>query len=200
MSEEADKVVDETSPKPTKESTRFKKGCTPWNKGKKMTNLKTSKDQSNDNTVKIHIIKEKKPLPPREFEGKLEDVKERTAINFINSVVANQPKCINIDGQKYYSSEVMGWLEKKLLNSRIMNKESAEALKKSLEIMNDIGGVASELEKKLEKALFWKNLWRSLTIGCIIGTILLPIANKVFFGKKAEAAKEPPAIVEQDKK
>ena len=60
------------------------------------------KKEIEDNTVKIKIVKEEKPLPPKDFEGKLEDANERTAINFIRSIIAHKPKRIDIDGIKYY--------------------------------------------------------------------------------------------------
>ena len=62
-----------------KESMRDNKGrFIPKNKNthnRKDKNPSIKKD-IDENTVKIRIIKEKKPLPPKEFEGKLEDEKD----------------------------------------------------------------------------------------------------------------------------
>jgi transposase len=114
MQDKTKKVVQKSSLAPKTETHKFKKGCTPWNKGKKMpkkdspkTEAKSKKKPIDENTVEIKIVKESKPLPSKEFEGKFEDIKEHTAISFIRAVLANEPDCINIDGRKYYRNNIL---------------------------------------------------------------------------------------------
>lgn len=173
-----------------KHSTRFQKGSIPWNKGKNFSKKESQTKTIDDNTVKIHIVKEEKPLPPKDFEGKLEDVKERTAINFIRSIIANKPKCIDIDGQKYYREEIVGIISNKLRETRKLNSEAEEALNKCLDTMKDMADVANDMEKALQKVTFSRTCWRAIAIGLVIGTILVSILPSIFSKKDNKGSLE----------
>ena len=173
---------EETKTQNEKNSTRFQKGNIPWNKGKKFSMKGSQARAIDDNTVKIHIVKEEKPLPPKDFEGKLEDVKERTAINFIRSIIANKPKCIDIDGQKFYREEIVGTISNKLRETRKLNSEAEEALNKCLETMKDMADVTNDMEKALHKVTFSRTCWRAIAIGLAIGAIMVSVCSRIFFG------------------
>lgn len=154
-----------------------------------------------ENTVKIHILKEDKPLPPKDFEGKLEDEKERTAINFIRSIIANKPKRIDIDGVHYYSTAVVGLFAKAFEEERKLNNEATELISKvnaELKAANYNLTESKEIGQRLERAYdnlcFRKTCWKAVTLGLIIGTLLVqfcPIAYR--YAKQKWFADKPVA-------
>lgn len=129
-------------------------------------------------TVKIRVVKEKKPKPPKSIAGKLNDLKERNASKFIDSVIVHNPDRVSFDGRYYYSQGVVDSLKVKL----------GAAIKKAVELENEAKEVEKDIDT-IEKAvdvmvqdndelletnktlLTSKNKWRALAIGLIIGLV-----------------------------
>lgn len=140
---------------------------------------KSRKPKTDDgNTVKIRIVKEKEPLPPKDFAGKLEDMKERTATQFIKSVCLRKPRRISIDGNLYYSQAVVDELVGE-------NIEKEDDLQRAYEVMGKekdtmLKGIV--LFEKLGKALatvrYSRFIWRSIAIGLLAAFVS-------YFGTKA---------------
>lgn len=133
---------------------------------------KSSKDREDkaldQNTVTINIVKDKKPLPPKDFEGRLEDAKERTAISFIRSVIARQAKCINIDGRKYYSADLWQRRAEEL-------KFYQKGFNESIKTMDNAANTISALTDAYDRLCTYKVAWKGIAIGLIIWTVLLHI-------------------------
>lgn len=192
-----------TSLPPAMEAKKFKKGYTPWNKGKKMP--KTNKGDAtvakqpvaDEETVKIRIVKEEKPLPPKDFEGKLEDVKERTAITFIRSVAARKPKVIEIDHEKYVHGDVFAEQTLKLQNARNtisdyedLSKEMSRSVDSLCTTMETYRDVFEETKEKL-------SVWRAVAIaalGVLIATSALLVYNVNWHSAKLHSLSEAPAV------
>ena len=145
--------------------------------GKKTKKPNKQKAEDN-NTVKIKIIKQEEPLPPRDFEGRLEDMKERTATQFIKSVCRRKPRRISIDGNNYYSQEVVDELVGE-------NIEKEDDLQRAYEVMGKgkdtmLKGVAlfAKLGKALETVRHSRFIWRSIAIGLLAAFVS-------YFGTKA---------------
>ena len=169
--------MEETAAKPMPEKMvahQFKKGGTPWNKGKKMPKKTPANDASSDkekrndivddNTVTIHIVKEKKPLPPKDFSGKLEDLKERTAIRFIRSVAARKPMVVKIDGLKYYSEAVFNKECEESMAKEEQLKSCTELMAKGVEVVAEARMIAERLYKS-------RKMWKAIAFGMMIGWV-----------------------------
>lgn len=127
----------------------------------------TEKAQA-DNVVKIKVIKDKEPLPPRSFEGKLEDARERTATNFIKSVIRRKPSKISIDGEVYYSEAVYDDVKCKLDVEKESSARGIAVLQKSMETIlktEKCLEVSYDTCQRLRQSKFW---WRNIAITAII--------------------------------
>lgn len=144
---------------------------------------KTPKPNLDGETVKIRIIKDEKPLPPKDFSGRLEDEKEHTAISFIRSVVAHKPKVIDIDGEKFYDRKVV---------ARILAKYEDEKKKRIFgdklwsEIFHQEKLVVDEYQKRWKRCRRERNFWFVMAMAYVIMflSLLIPSLSK---GEAAEA-------------
>ena len=125
-----------------------------------------------DGTVKIKIIKDEESLPPTEFEGKLEDIKERTAIRFIHSVAARQPNKISIDGIIYVNA---GYAAKRVKEVEAERDELGNKMLENCSVMKHAADVMDEQNELLENKIkdnvklrrsCW--FWRSIAIGTLM--------------------------------
>lgn len=177
----------------------------PDGKSRKHTKKKsTLKKEIDENTVKIRIVKEEKPLPPKEFEGKLEDEKERTAISFIRSIIANKPKRIDIDGTRYYAADILVRFGVALKKERELNKEAETlieaantALKVANEELEESNKFSENIERSYDKLYKRKTIWKCLAIGLVVGEIVVGImpaayrfAKNKWFCEKAPVAEQ----------
>lgn len=171
------------------------------------------KKEIDENTVKIRIVKEEKPLPPKDFEGKLEDEKERTAISFIRSIIANKPKRIDIDGTRYDAADILVRCCVALKKERELNKEAEtliEAANTALKVANEDLEESKEFSENIERSYYKlylrKTIWKSLAIGLVIGEIvfgILPAAYRFaknrWFSEKAPVVEQTPSEPAQGK-
>lgn len=139
---------------------------------KNPSNLKKKCETEDDGTVKIRIVKDKKPLPPKDFEGRLEDIKERAAIGFIRSVAARRPNKIAIDGIVYLKSEYANQKVKDVADERDMIykrlTKNCDLLKQSADVMeeqNDFIEREIQTNNRLRRSLW---IWRGIAIGAIV--------------------------------
>ena len=207
---ESDTPVYDTNQKPTVDASRRlrdEKGHflpNPNSIGKRRPKKLSLKKELDENTVKIKIVKEEKPLPPKEFEGRLEDARERTAISFIRSIIAHRPRRIDFDGQKYFSEEILNRLSKAYNREVEKNVVAHNVIAKVKEAFSEVEIKFTEclkssqnIEMAYDNLYIRKTIWKCLAIGLIIGTIavnLLPAAYR--FAQKKWFIGEAP-IVEQ---
>ena len=145
--------------------------------GKKVK--KTSKQNVEDeNIVKIKIIKKEEPLPPNDFEGKLEDMKERTATQFIKSVCRRNPSRISIDGNKYYSQAIVDSLVGESIEKEDDLQEATELMEKANKTLLQGIKAIIVLKKCLYKVERSRSIWRGVAIGLLVTFIS-------YFGTKA---------------
>ena len=160
-----------TDDKNTKKRLRDEKGHFTSSEGTACTHEKTTKpnrkkkEEEDSNTVKIRIIKDEEPLPPKDFEGRLDDIKERTAINFIKSVCRRNPRCISIDGKLYYSNEEHERLQKLLAEEKECREIEIKAVKGINDLMEQGIETINFLESILKKVKRSRFIWRSIAIG-----------------------------------
>ena len=139
-------------------------------KSRKQKEEEAAKEED-ENTVKIKIVKDEEPLPAKEFAGRLEDMKERTASNFIKSVARRKPRRISIDDHSYYAKEVLDDVTKKYVRERYSNIQSIDVLKKAMDALSTTEGVLETYVKEhhvLRKSRF---AWRS--VACFLIGIML---------------------------
>ena len=128
---------------------------------------RTSKQKEADNSVKIRIVKDEEQEPNKTFEGRLEDLKERTAINFIKSVCYHKPREIKIDGMNYYSQDFVEGLTKKLANERKEGLKVVETLKKAIDALVNTGTTLEECYDSVQKVRRSCLIWKSIAIGLL---------------------------------
>ena len=145
--------------------------------GKKVK--KPSKQNVEDeNIVKIKIIKKEEPLPPKDFEGKLEDMKERTATQFIKSVCRRKPRRISIDGNLYYSQAVVDELVGENIEKEDYLQRAYEVMGKEKDTMLKGIVLFEKLGKALATVRYSRFIWRSIAIGLLAAFVS-------YFGTKA---------------
>ena len=136
-------------------------------------NKKTSKekkqqqDKGEGETVKIRIVKDKQPIPETDYEGRLEDLKERTAINFIKAICIRKPKRINIDGNIYYAECELESLAKRLQGVKSAYNRAVEALKQTNNCMKTAVDTVDASEKCLKTVSRSRSIWRYIAISTI---------------------------------
>ena len=124
------------------------------------------------NVVKIKIVKEKKPKVPKNIIGKLNEMKERNASRFIESIIANEPTRVEIDGKKYYSEKYVKGLWEEVDKAQENEAEAIECMdemKKSTETLLD---ASRGMLKQIAESSFKHRLWKSLAIGLLAGFVL----------------------------
>lgn len=152
-------------------------------------------ESKDENMVKIKIVKEKEPLPPRDFAGKLEDFKERTATQFIKSVCRRKPRKISIDDNFYYSQDVVDEIIGETIEKDDALQEVAELLEKAKNSLMKGINLEVQLFKQIEAVRRSRLIWRSVAIG-LLATFL------GYFGAKAiqrfcDKGQIQPAQIEQ---
>ena len=160
-------------------------------------NKNTKKEDAN--TVKIRIVKEETPPPKKDFEGRLEDMKERTATNFIKSVCFHKPRVISVDGLRYYSQDAMNSLAKRLGDEKETNAKGLETCKKLMETLVKTSETLEVCHKALVTTRKSRFFWRIIAIGVIAAFISFAVS--VIVDKKNVAkVKDVPtqALIEQD--
>lgn len=124
------------------------------------------------NEVSIKIVKEKKPDVPKNIVGKLNDLKERYASRFINSVLTNKPTILDIDGVKYYAEDYVKQLRDEI---GVAESNEAEAIscfnileKTSLSLMETTETIVKDLKVMTKH----RNCWRGLALGLVFGLVI----------------------------
>lgn len=130
------------------------------------------KEKEDPNVVKIKVIKEKKPKVPRRIVGKLNDMKERTASKFLESVIANTPNQILIDGKSYYSDKYVKKLKEDLELAENQENEAIDCMEDMKETTKDLLESSQSLLKELENTISKWKIWKALSIGLIVGYVI----------------------------
>ena len=145
----------------------------PSGAGKCKHDNKQAEEKTEDpNVVKIKIVKEKKPKVPKNIIGKLNEMKERNASRFIESIIANEPTRVEIDGKKYYSEKYVNGLWEEIDKAQKNEAEAIECMdemKKSTETLLD---ASRGMLKQIAESSFKYRLWKSLAIGLLAGFVL----------------------------
>ena len=133
---------------------------------------KAKKQEYDPNVVKIKVVKEKKPKPPKDIEGKLNEMKERTASRFIESVMANNPQKIDIDGKIYYDEKYVTRLHERLTdaeydaaNAKVDLKELKDNTVKMLEATDTMLESFKECNAR-------RRIWKNVALGMLIAYVL----------------------------
>ena len=130
------------------------------------------KDTEDPNVVKIKVIKEKKPKVPKSIIGKLNDLKEKTASRFIESVISNSPNCILIDGKKFYSDKYVSQLNEDLEQADRNEKDAIECMGEMKDTTAKLLDTSKEMLNDLEKATSKWNIWRAVALGLLCGYVI----------------------------
>lgn len=153
---------------------------------------KTRKQKEDANTVKIRIVKDDVPVPGKDFEGRLEDMKERTATNFIKAVRFHQPRAINIDGIRYYSQGVVDELKGKLAEEQATAERGLETLKKTMGALLKTGKTLEECFDSAQRVRKSRFIWRSIAIGTLAALISFGITVSIEKRNAAKAKAQAP--------
>ena len=140
---------------------------------------KPKKQKEDENTVKIRIIKEEQPLPEKEYEGKLEDVKERTASNFIKAVSIRKPRCISIDGNMYYAKSIVDSLRNSLNDEKESNESALGTLKKMHDCIKTATETIEALDSDRTRVYRSRNLWRGIAFGILAAFLSFVIGSGI---------------------
>lgn len=140
---------------------------------------KPKKQKEDENTVKIRIIKEEQPLPEKEYEGKLEDVKERTASNFIKAVSIRKPRCISIDGNMYYAKSIVDSLRNSLNDEKESNESALGTLKKMHDCIKTATETIEALDSDRTMVYRSRNLWRGIAFGILAAFLSFVIGSGI---------------------
>lgn len=134
---------------------------------------KTDAGQQEDpSVVKIKIVKEKKPRKPKSIVGKLNDLKEKNASKFLESVISNEPSRILIDGKKYYCEKYVRQLQEDLEQAEEQEMQSLDSLKEINVGMEKLLATMENAETVLVEKDRTATFWRSLAIGLLAGFVI----------------------------
>ncbi len=150
---------------------------------------RTRKQKEDENTVKIRIVKDDVPPPDKDFEGRLEDMKERTATNFLKSVCYHKPRSINIDGLCYYSEDVVDALTKSLSIEKAECAKGLSTLKKAMDTIMETGKTLEDCYDSAQKVRRSRFLWRSIAIGALVTLISFCITTAIDKYNSANASR-----------
>lgn len=135
---------------------------------------------SDGETVKIRIVKDKEPKQPKDFKGRLDDIKERLATRFIKSVIANKPRHIVIDGITYHSDTVLDEILAGWDKTEELVKEQGKCLAKGDKIISNGLSLMNLLDKRLSRVTTSRNRWRMFGLGMSIGFIGCVIVRSIY--------------------
>lgn len=155
---------------------------------------RTRKPKDDANTVKIRIVKDEVPAPGKDFEGRLEDMKERTATNFLKSVCYHKPRVINIDGLRYYSQDVVENLKQKLTDERLDGVIGLETLNQAMDALKKTSKMLEDCLDSAQRVRKSRFIWRSIAIGTLAA--LISFAITVYIEKRNVAKAKAQAPVE----
>ena len=187
--EENKEVVDRKNPEQNKQMLqRDERGQFVSPNGASASKNRKSKKQKEDaNTVKIRIVKDEVPAPEKDYEGRLEDMKERTATNFIKSVCYHKPRAINIDGLRYYSQDYVENLKQKLVDERLDGIRGLETLNKTMDALKKTSKTLEDCFDSAQRVRRSRFIWRCIAIGSIVTLISFSITTAI---EKRNAAKK----------
>ena len=163
---------------------------------------KPKKQKEDENTVKIRIIKEEQPLPEKEYEGKLEDVKERTASNFIKAVSIRKPRRISIDGNLYYAKSELDYLSESLREEKESGSMALGTLKKMNECIKTATETIESLDADRTRVYRSRNLWRGIAFGILAAFLSFVIGSGIEMWKAKKISENQtaqPVEVEKSK-
>lgn len=147
---------------------------------------RTRKQKEDENTVKIRIVKDEDKPPERDFASRLEDIKERTATNFIKSVCFHKPRVISIDGMKYYSEEARDEWVKKYAVARSIADKGLETVKIAVDTLVKTSSALDDGYKRAQKVRRSRLIWRCIAIGLFAAFISFAVTKSI---EKRNAAK-----------
>lgn len=144
------------------------------------------KQKEDENTVKIRIVKDEDKPPERDFASRLEDIKERTATNFIKSVCFHKPRVISIDGMKYYSEEAMEEWVRKYAVAKATADKGLESVKKAVDTLVKTSSALDHCYQDAQKVRRSRFVWRCIAIGLFSAFISFAVTKSI---EKRNAAK-----------
>lgn len=155
--------------------------------------------EEDPNTVKINVVDEPQDNK-KDFKTVIGDIKERTAQNFIATVIRNCPSRIKIGAKNYYSAEYLkqieGYHHKRyddlLTKCKEDDLEEVRIVKGLTEKSVAITKMAEDIMKT---AIFWR---RVSMISILVGSILIAaLATPAISGIVSFfQSKEPTVVVE----
>lgn len=155
---------------------------------------RTRKQKDDANTVKIRIVKDEVPAPDKEYEGRLEDMKERTATNFIKSVCYHKPRVINIDGLRYYSQAVVENLKQKLTDERLDGIRGLETLNKTTDALKKTSNTLVDCFNSAQKVRRSRFIWRCIAIASVVTLISFCITTAIDKRNAASTIEKAPLV------
>ena len=163
------------------------------NKTPQKKEAKKGKDRKEEdsNRVKIRIIKEEQPIPDKDYEGRLEDMKERTATNFIKAVCVRKPKSISIDGNIYYAQEELLSLAKQLKETESREDDALRTLEKMGKEFKTVATTIDFLDDTLKKVRRSRFMWKSIAIIAISAYVSFAIGQVVGRCGARQSVSEP---------
>ena len=171
---------------------RDEKGHFLPNPDKKPKRIRKPKDDAN--TVKIRIVKDEVPAPDKEYEGRLEDMKERTATNFIKSVCYHKPRAITIDGHRYYSQAYVEDLKQKLADERLDGIRGLETLNDTIDALKKTSTALEDSFNSAQKVRRSRFIWRCIAIGAVFTLISFCIITAIDKRNAAKAIAKAPIV------
>ena len=117
---------------------------------------------------------------PKDFKGRLDDIKERLATRFIKSVIANKPRHIVIDGITYHSDTVLDEILAGWDKTEELVKEQGKCLAKGDKIISNGLSLMNLLDKRLSRVTTSRNRWRMFGLGMSIGFIGCVIVRSIY--------------------
>ena len=140
---------------------------------------RTRKQKEDENTVKIRIVKDDVKPPERDFASRLEDIKERTATNFIKSICFHKPRVISIDGMKYYSAEAMGGWVRKYAEAKAIADKGLETVKNAVDTLVKTSSALDDCYQAAQKVRRSRFLWRCIAIGLFSAFIVFAVTKSI---------------------
>lgn len=139
---------------------------------------RTRKQKEDENTVKIRIVKDEVEPPERDFASRLEDIKERTATNFIKSICFHKPRVISIDGMKYYSEEAMEELVKKYEEAKAAAYKAIETTEYAVDTLVKTGAALDDCYKSAQKGFVWWSIAIVLFAAIVSFSVVMAIEKR----------------------
>lgn len=159
---------------------------------------RTRKPKDDANTVKIRIVKDEVPAPGKDYEGRLEDMKERTATNFIKSICYHKPRAINIDGLRYYSQDYVEYLKQKLADERRDGIRGLETLNKTMDALKETSEALEDSFDSAQRVRRSCFIWRCIAIGAIVTLLSFFITTAIDKRNAAKAIAKAPVVQMQE--